>query len=221
MTSLCSHFGKPNSHFKNLFVSNSMCSVWVPHMLTGEQLNRRVQVCRKWLEMKETEPAITSRITTCDESWVHHYDTLLKQENVTWKTRKSSRKKKVRQTISAGKLMLIAFFGYHGIVYKHSVPRDTTINSEYYCSVLAKLREHVARKRSEIKKSWLLHHDNARPLTITFHPSSFTKMENLSVPASTLQSGHHPLWFMLFPTVKKDLRDLTVMLMSGMQWQML
>ncbi len=61
------------------------------------------------------------------------------------------------------------FFFTTSVVYE-LVPRDTTINSEYYCGVLAKLREHVARRWPEIKKSWLIHHDKASP-----HTSYFTQ----------------------------------------------
>ncbi len=90
--------------------------------------------------MIETEPEITSGIITCVGSWVHHYNHLLKQESTMRKMRKSPRKRKVHQTISTGKVMLIAFL-------RTFCARGTTINCEYYCGVLAKLREHVARKR--------------------------------------------------------------------------
>ncbi len=65
--------------------------------------------------------------------------------------------------------------------------------------------EQVARKWPEIKKSWLLHHDNARPQTLHFTQALFTKIENLSDPTSTLQSEHSPLRFLVVPHCQKRL----------------
>ncbi len=166
-----------------------MCSAWVPHNLTREQLDKRVQVCREWLEMIETEPDITSWIITFAESRVLWLRPSLKTRKCNMEN-EISMEKKVCQTISEGKWCWSL--------------------SEYYCGVLAKLREHVARKHPEIKKSWLLHHDNAPPTQITFHPSFFTKMENLSVLVSTLQSRHHPLWFLVVPHCQKRLTWLEI-----------
>ena len=50
------------------------------------------------------------------------------------------------------------------MVYQYEVPPHTTVNGEYYKSVLDVLAKHIQRKRPELHPSgWRLHHDNARP----------------------------------------------------------
>jgi hypothetical protein len=62
------------------------------------------------------------------------------------------------------------FFNVKGIVHHEFVPPKMTVNSDFYCDVLRRLRENVQRKRSILWRNhnWLLHHDNA--LTHTHVP---------------------------------------------------
>ncbi len=62
------------------------------------------------------------------------------------------------------------FFNECGIIYWHGVSSSNqgqkwTINSEYYCEVLKTLFTHIAKKRLELKKKFILHHDNTWPYT--------------------------------------------------------
>ena len=45
--------------------------------------------------------------------------------------------------------MMIVFFDLDGIVRAGFVPRNTTVNSEYYEGLLERLRNDVRRKRAE------------------------------------------------------------------------
>ena len=58
----------------------------------------------------------------------------------------------------------------HARVFRHSrvvhlefVPKGQTVNTEFYCNVLHRLREDIRRKRPELwhAGNWLLHDDNA------------------------------------------------------------
>jgi hypothetical protein len=55
------------------------------------------------------------------------------------------------------------FFDVKGIVQREFIPHNTTVNSDFYCGVLRRLRENMQRKRPEFwhNHNWLLHHDNA------------------------------------------------------------
>jgi len=44
---------------------------------------------------------------------------------------------------------MIVFFDLDGIVQAEFVPRNTTVNSEYYKGLLERLRNNVHRKRPE------------------------------------------------------------------------
>jgi len=58
--------------------------------------------------------------------------------------------------------MMIVFFDLDGTVQAEFVPRNTTVNSEYYKGLLERLRNDVLRKRPEKwANGFILHHDNA------------------------------------------------------------
>ena len=46
-------------------------------------------------------------------------------------------------------MIMIVFFYLDGIVRAEFVPRNTTVNSEYYKGLLERLRKDVRRKRPE------------------------------------------------------------------------
>ena len=62
-----------------------VCFRWVARNLTEEQMQRRVQMCTNTVQMSETIPNFLTSIVTCDESWIHHYDPLSKQQTSVWK----------------------------------------------------------------------------------------------------------------------------------------
>ena len=76
--------------------------------------------------------------------------------------------KKLRQTKFAGQITMIIFFHHNGIMYQYVVPPKTTMNGEYYVSVLEILRWLISRKYHELVRNWTLHHNNARPYVATF-----------------------------------------------------
>jgi hypothetical protein len=58
--------------------------------------------------------------------------------------------------------MMIVLFDLHGIVRTEFVPRNTTVNSEFYKGLLELLRNDLCRKRPEKwANRFILYHDNA------------------------------------------------------------
>ncbi len=58
----------------------------------------------------------------------------------------SKKKKKIHQSKSVGKVLLVAFSDLKCMVYYHYVPTTnpkTMVNSEYYMKVLQELHKHV------------------------------------------------------------------------------
>jgi len=53
-------------------------------------------------------------------------------------------------------------FDWKGIVHHEFVPRGQMVNKQLYREVLARLRDAVRRKTSELweNQTWMLHHDN-------------------------------------------------------------
>ena len=97
-----------------------------------------------------------------DEAWVYGYDPETRVQRSRWKSSSSPRVKKARESRSNIKVMMIVFYDLDGIVRVEFVPRNTTVNSEYYMGLLEHLRNNVCRKQP---KKWangfILHHDKA------------------------------------------------------------
>jgi hypothetical protein len=101
------------------------------------------------------------RVITGDETWVYQYDPETKRQSAHWKTA-VPHEKKIRQSKSRVKAMLVTFFILKGLFIKNLYQMDK-VNQFYYLEVLERLREIFRRKRPEIfaSNSWILHHDNA------------------------------------------------------------
>ncbi len=80
------------------------------------------------------------------------------------------------------------------------------MNADYYQGVIAKLCEHVARRQPEMKRNFLLHHDNDRPYTA----GSFLAFVNKKKFEIFLHLAHSPdlapCDFWLFPQLKAALQ---------------
>ena len=120
------------------------------------------------------DPTILLNVKTGDESIVYAYDPETKLQSSQWKSPVSQRPKKARMQKRKLKTMLIYFFDQEGIVHREFVPPGMTVNADFYCDVLRRLRENVRRKRSQKwqNKNLIFHHDNG-PAHRSFKVSSF------------------------------------------------
>ena len=108
----------------------------VPSLLNEGQKERQVQECQDILKQLETEPNLLKRVVTGDESWIFEYNPLTKLHSLEWKSALSPRPKKARVFKSKTKVMLIAFFDIHGIVYTKFLPEGQTINQHIHKNIL-------------------------------------------------------------------------------------
>jgi len=78
--------------------------------------------------------------------------------------------------------MLICFFDQEGIVHREFVPPGMTVNADFYCDVLRRLRENVRRKRPQKwrNQNLIIHHDNA-PAHRSFKVSQILAKNNMTV----------------------------------------
>ena len=86
---------------------------------------------------------------------------------------------------------MTVFFDLDRIVRAEFVPRNTTVNSEYYKSLLDCLRNDLRRKRPEKwANGFILHHDNA-PCHTSLLVRKFLSNKNIAVcPHHLIQ----PIW---------------------------
>ncbi len=68
--------------------------------------------------------------------------------------------------------MVTVFFDVNGVVFSEFLPPRETVNADYYCGILRRLKEDFRRKRPHLweltpdgDRTFFLHQDNAPPHT--------------------------------------------------------
>lgn len=181
---------------------------WVPRMLTVQNKRERVAAAREFLAMVEDDPdELFSRIVTCDETWIHHYDPETKQQSMQWQPRGQRAPVKFRSQPSAGKVMASVFWDAKGILMIDYMPHKTTITGVYYATLIGKLRAAILEKRRGlIGRGVLFLHDNA--------PVHKSHVAQAALHDSRFQQLHHPPYspdlapsdYFLFKNLKKELK---------------
>ena len=67
-----------------------ICAKIVPKLLSDDQKEWRVLVCKDILDCLETEPDLLDNVITGDESWIFEYDPETKRQSLQWKSTGSS-----------------------------------------------------------------------------------------------------------------------------------
>ena len=106
---------------------------WVPHRLTSNQAERRLEVTTHLLSRFDSEGQdFLSRIVAIDETGVRSYEPELKRQSAEWYTPSSPRPAKYRRTQSKFKMLMIFAYDRHGILISHKVESGKSINGKYY-----------------------------------------------------------------------------------------
>ena len=103
--------------------------------------------------------------------------------------------------------MAIVLFDAEGIVYKHLVPNNQTVNGPYYVSVLKNLIDAVRRKRPYLlQRGCSILHDNA-PCHTSNVAQGFLQRNNIEqLTHSPYSPDMAPCDFWLFPNLKIALK---------------
>ena len=86
-----------------------ICAKFVPRVLREDQKERRCHDSREMVELTNSDPAVLDALVTCDGSWIYCYDPKTKRQSSQWRHNGSPRPKKVRQSKSTSKLLMIPF----------------------------------------------------------------------------------------------------------------
>ena len=174
-----------------------ICAKFVPRVLREDQKERRHD-SREMVELINSDPAVLDALVTYNESWIYSYDPETKRQSSQWKHAGSPNPKKVRQSKSTHKRLMIPFFDSTGMIYMHWVPTGQTVNKEYYVEVLREFRKRFRRKRPALFKSgqWHFHLDKLHPCHRLFD----------QVPHPPYSPDLVPCDFWLFPKFKEKLR---------------
>ena len=117
------------------------------------------------------------------------------------------------------KTLLICFFEQEGIVQREFAPPGMTVNADFYCDVLRRLRENVRSKRPQKwqNQNLIIHHDNA-PAHRSFKGSQFLAKNNMAVvPHSPYSPDLVSCDFFLFPKLKLRMKGLIFDTIEGIQ----
>ena len=175
---------------------------FVPRVLTQDQKESRVAICQELKETVINNPTLLLNVTTGDESIVYAYDPETKLQSLQWKSPGSPRPKRARMQKSKLKT-LICFFDQEGIGHREFVPPAMTVNADFCCDVLRRLRENVRHKRPQKwqNQNLIIHHDNA-PARRSFKVSQFLAKNNMTViPHPPYSPDLATCDFFLFPNL--------------------
>ena len=182
-----------------------ICVKFVPMVLREDQKEKRCHDCREMIELINSDPAVLDVLVTCEESWIYCYDPETKRQSSQWKHVGSPRPKKVGQSKSTHKLLMVPFFFFFfyctGMIYMHWVPTGQTVTKEYYVEVLREFRKRFRRERPALFKSgqWHFQQDNAPIHNSILIIDYLSKVGMKTVPQSPYSRDLAPSDFCLFP----------------------
>lgn len=136
---------------------------WVPRMLTPEQ-----KVCLAMLMRIRAD--FWRRLVTVDETWIHYYTPENRMSARQWTKAGTSAPKRPREAQWVGKVMASVFWDCHGILFVDYLIKGKTINSEYYCALLERLKAEIAAKRLHMKRKKFCFCKTMRRHTIASQP---------------------------------------------------
>ncbi len=181
---------------------------FVPKVLTQDQKDVRMDLCRKNIEKLEADPGILSRLIATDESWVFTYDPRTKCADMQWTHPDEPRPRKALCSRSQCKILLILYFDSHGPILCYFC--EETVDSDIYINSLKQMQEALWKKHPQMwsEKQFLLLQDNASPHTsIDTAAYLFTvnMAENLW-PHPQCSPDLSPCDYWAFPLLKSKLR---------------
>lgn len=181
---------------------------WVPRLLTPDMKRQRVECSRQLLGLAAAEgPLFLQKLVTGDESWFHYYDPDSRRDSMEWRHPGEAPPTKPRAVRSAGKRMATVFWDIEGILLLKWLPEGESINSKYYCEVLAELREAIKReRRGKLSRGVVLLHDNARPHTSNETLAAIQAQGFTTLPHPPYSPDLAPSDFWLFGQMKRALR---------------
>ncbi len=184
----------------------------IPHVLTPVQRNKRVAVARQMLEGARNRGWI-KRIITADESWFYVQNPHPKMGNMEWLEKGMDRPQVALRSRSCKKALLVTFFDWNGLLYRHWILRGT-VKAETYVYILRQLRLAIRNRRRQMwlrraTQPYLLHDDNASPHSATDTVEFQQRTGIEKIPHAPYSPDMAPCDFFLFPLLKKSLRGKT------------
>ena len=85
------------------------------------------------------------RYVIMDETWIHHYTPESNRQSAEWTAKGKNCSKRSKTQISTGKVLASVCFNAHAILFINYLEKGRTINSEYYMTLLVRLKAEIAK----------------------------------------------------------------------------
>lgn len=190
---------------------------FVPHILTENQACHRKHISELNLESVRSEPRFLETIISGDETWISVYENETKFESCEWVERGNHRLRPIKalRCTSSRKCMMILFFDMYGVLLLEFVPRNETVDADYYIGVLKRLKDRIRHKRAgmwtggrdgKTDRDFKLHQDNASP-HVCAKTLGFIGENNINLlPHPQYSPDLAPCDYFVFPFIKKEMR---------------
>jgi len=176
---------------------------YVPHILTPERRENRINCAMKMLETMKNDRAFKN-IVTGDEAWFFLDNPVDGQ----WASSIDEVKKNVNRTIQSKKVMLTILWGIEGFYVVEALANKQKFDSDYFTSLLVKLKKNLhSMRRSKSMKKVYLHLDNAKVHTSR---ATVAKAEELGfkiMEHPSYSPDIAPSDFFLFGYIKEKLKN--------------
>ena len=196
-----------NDIIHNRLGYNKVCARWIPHQLTSDQKEARMNICQDLLEHYESDgDTFLHHIVTGDETWVHQFEPESKAQSMQWRHVKSPPPRKFKVMPSSKKVMATVFWDSSGVLLVDYLPQGQTINALRYSAVLKKLKRAITRKRPLLPHNQIfIQHDNARPHSALLTQQTIRKLGWTVLPHPPYSPDLAPSDYHLFGPLKQFL----------------
>jgi [histone H3]-lysine36 N-dimethyltransferase SETMAR len=121
-------------------------------------------------------------------------------------SREETKIKKAKRSLHCKKTMLLVFWDKYGIVHHEFLPKNRTINKEFYCQVLDRVDASIKLNRTFLKRVVFLQ-DNARPHTAKLTKSKLQELGWQVLPHPPYSPDLSPSDFYLFLCMANTLNN--------------
>ena len=179
---------------------------WVPHELTVEQKNMRVQRSIEILEiLKKSEKKYFIDIMTGDESWFY----LKYQSSYMYAASRDKVEYRTSMEISTEKIMVTMFFNGNSLLCLDLLPKKNKFNQQYFIDyIIPEIQLNTDEIEDEPNlKNMKIHMDNCKIHKGKLITQKLNDLKVKSIPHPPYSPDISPCDFWLFGRVKKYLED--------------
>lgn len=205
---LSAELGTPQTtvirHLHQLGKVNRRCRQ-VPHDLTQQQAQRRVDACQQLLT-NPWDDRFIRRIVTCDEKWVYFSNP--DKENQ-WLDPGQMAEPVPRRDRFSRKTMLCVWWNFEGIIHFELVPNGRAINADLYSEQLDRMHAALVLRYPALvnRKRVILQQDNASPHTANTTKEKIRELNSIELlPHPAYSPDLAPSDFHLFRSMAHFLR---------------